>query len=97
MTGEMKCPHCGSTLDVSLRLKVQIPGEVLLEDVTNLTLSLRLYNVLDRAAIRTLGELIEWSEWDMRKIKGCGKKMLAELKGKLAAKGLGLRPAEKKE
>lgn len=87
------CPHCHAELEVKVRLKAIIPGHVLQESVNNLPLSGRAYNVLRRASIGTVGELAQKSEYDMRRTKGCGKKVLAELKDILIVKGLQLRKA----
>ena len=59
--------------------------------ISDLDLSVRSYNCLMRANIRTVGDLIAKSEEDMMKVRNLGRKSLKEVKEKLEDLGLGLR------
>jgi DNA-directed RNA polymerase subunit alpha len=65
-------------------------NEHLDKSVEELELSVRSYNCLKNANIRTLRELVQKSEGDMLKTKNFGRKSLAEIKDILATMGLGL-------
>jgi len=58
--------------------------------IDELELSVRTYNCLKNANIRTLGELVEKSEPELLKTKNFGRKSLNELKEILASMGLRL-------
>ncbi len=62
--------------------------------IEELDLSVRSFNCLKRAGINTVGQLIEKSDEEMIKVRNLGKKSLEEVKQKLAALGLSLRPPE---
>ncbi len=62
--------------------------------IEELDLSVRSFNCLKRAGINTVGELTNKSDEDMMKVRNLGKKSLEEVKEKLVALGLGLRPSE---
>lgn len=62
--------------------------------IDELDLSVRSHNCLKRAGIATIGELIEHTEEDMKKVKNLGKKSLKELREKLAEIGLGFKVCE---
>lgn len=51
--------------------------------IEELDLSLRAFNCLKRAGIETVGDLVQRTESEMKKIKNFGKKSLAEVQGKL--------------
>ena len=55
-----------------------------------LELSVRSYNCLKNANIRTIGELVIKTEAEMLKTKNFGRKSLNEIKDKLSQLGLGL-------
>jgi len=63
-------------------------------NIEELDLSVRSYNCLKRAAINTVGELVQKSEEDMMKVRNLGKKSLEEVDKKLDSLGLKLRVAE---
>lgn len=65
-------------------------NEHLDKSVEELELSVRSYNCLKNANIRTLRELVQKSEGDMLKTKNFGRKSLAEIKDILATMGLSL-------
>jgi DNA-directed RNA polymerase subunit alpha len=65
-------------------------NEHLDKSVEELELSVRSYNCLKNANIRTLRELVEKSEGDMLKTKNFGRKSLNEIKDILATLGLSL-------
>ncbi len=71
----------GANLDPSLISK----------SVTGLELSVRANNCLVSANIQTLGELIQWDEASLLKLRSFGKTSLREVKRKLADYGLSLR------
>lgn len=64
--------------------------EVLGRSVEELELSVRSYNCLKNANIKTIGDLVTKSEAEMLKTKNFGRKSLAEIKDTLAAMGLSL-------
>ena len=65
-------------------------NEHLDKSVEELELSVRSYNRLKNANIRTLRELVQKTEGDMLKTKNFGRKSLTEIKDILATMGLGL-------
>jgi DNA-directed RNA polymerase subunit alpha len=65
-------------------------NEHLDKSVEELELSVRSYNCLKNANIRTLRELVEKSEGDMLKTKNFGRKSLNEIKDILTTLGLSL-------
>lgn len=68
-------------------------SEVLDTPIEDLQLSVRSLNCLKRAGIRTLGELLTYSEEDIMKLKNFGQKSLDEIKDKLHERGLALQPS----
>jgi DNA-directed RNA polymerase subunit alpha len=62
--------------------------------IEELDLSVRSFNCLKRAGINNVGQLTERTDEDMMKVRNMGKKSLAEVKQKLAALGLSLKPSE---
>jgi DNA-directed RNA polymerase subunit alpha len=64
--------------------------EHLNKSVDELELSVRSYNCLKNANIRTIGELVTKSEAEMLKTKNFGRKSLNEIKEILSSMGLGL-------
>jgi len=62
--------------------------------IEELDLSVRSYNCLKRAGINTVEELIKRTEQDIMKVRNLGKKSLQEIKEKLAALDLSLRPSD---
>ncbi len=62
--------------------------------IEELDFSVRSYNCLKRAAINTVGELIQKTEEDMMKVRNLGKKSLEEVDEKLKSLGLSLRKME---
>lgn len=62
--------------------------------IEELDLSVRSFNCLKRAGINTVGELTNKTDEDMMKVRNLGKKSLEEVKEKLVALGLGLKPSE---
>lgn len=65
-------------------------NENLLKSVDELELSVRAYNCLKNANIRTIGELVQRTESEMLKTKNFGRKSLNSIKGILADMGLHL-------
>jgi DNA-directed RNA polymerase subunit alpha len=64
--------------------------EKLAKSVDELELSVRSYNCLKNANIRTIGELVQKTEAEMLKTKNFGRKSLNEIKEILSAMGLSL-------
>jgi DNA-directed RNA polymerase subunit alpha len=64
--------------------------ENLNRSVDELELSVRSYNCLKNANIRTIGELVQKNESEMLKTRNFGRKSLNEIKEILASMGLGL-------
>lgn len=62
----------------------------MLRSVDELELSVRSFNCLKNANIKTIGELVQKSEADILKTKNFGKKSLNEIKEILAEMGLSL-------
>ena len=65
-------------------------NENLSRSVDELELSVRSYNCLKNANIRTIGELVQKTEAEMLKTKNFGRKSLNEIKEILSGMGLGL-------
>jgi DNA-directed RNA polymerase subunit alpha len=65
-------------------------GEHLNKSVDELELSVRSYNCLKNASIRTIGELVQRTEAEMLKTKNFGRKSLNEIKEILSSMNLGL-------
>ncbi|HEY7402024.1 MAG TPA: DNA-directed RNA polymerase subunit alpha C-terminal domain-containing protein, partial [Candidatus Angelobacter sp.] len=70
--------------------KPLIKNENLNRSVEELELSVRSYNCLKNANIRTIGELVQKTEAEMLKTKNFGRKSLNEIKEILASMGLSL-------
>ena len=68
---------------------------ILNEDISILELSVRGYNVLLSANIRTVGQLVEKTEFEILKYKNMGKKNLNEYKEKLSKYNLFLKDDNK--
>jgi DNA-directed RNA polymerase subunit alpha len=68
----------------------EIYWEKLSKSVDELELSVRSYNCLKNANIRTIGELVQKTEAEMLKTKNFGRKSLNEIKEILASMGLSL-------
>ncbi|MDR2672572.1 MAG: DNA-directed RNA polymerase subunit alpha [Coriobacteriales bacterium] len=60
--------------------------------VEELDLSVRSYNCLKRAGIHSVRQLVDFSENDLLNIRNFGAKSIEEVKDKLQAMGLGLKP-----
>jgi DNA-directed RNA polymerase subunit alpha len=69
---------------------VEVVNENLSRSVEELELSVRSYNCLKNANIKTIGELVQKSESEMLKTKNFGRKSLNEIKEILASMGLSL-------
>ncbi|MBI3925454.1 MAG: DNA-directed RNA polymerase subunit alpha [Armatimonadetes bacterium] len=68
-------------------------SELLETPIEELQLSVRSLNCLKRAGIRTIGELLSYSEEDVMKLKNFGQKSLDEIKDKLMERNLSLQPS----
>ena len=77
-------------LDAALAEPAAAVNEHLDRSVEELELSVRSYNCLKNANIRTLRELVQKTEGDMLKTKNFGRKSLNEIKDILATMGLSL-------
>ena len=69
---------------------VEVVNENLAKSVDELELSVRSYNCLKNASIKTIGELVQKTESEMLKTKNFGRKSLNEIKDILGNMGLGL-------
>lgn len=69
---------------------VEVVNENLAKSVDELELSVRSYNCLKNAEIKTIGELVQKTESEMLKTKNFGRKSLNEIKEILDGMGLGL-------
>jgi DNA-directed RNA polymerase subunit alpha len=69
---------------------VEVVNENLSKSVDELELSVRSYNCLKNANIKTIGELVQKTESEMLKTKNFGRKSLNEIKDILGSMGLGL-------
>ncbi len=79
----------GPTVEVSDEEK-SVLGEKLHKSVDEMELSVRSYNCLKNANIRTIGELVQKTEAEMLKTKNFGRKSLNEIKEILGGMGLSL-------
>lgn len=61
---------------------------VLLEHIDNLELAVRTNNCLRDENIHYIGDLVQWTENDLLKIRNLGKKSLTEIKNALLSKKL---------
>jgi DNA-directed RNA polymerase subunit alpha len=73
-----------------LEKPTELINENLSKSVEELELSVRSYNCLKNANIKTIGELVQKSESEMLKTKNFGRKSLNEIKEILASMGLSL-------
>ncbi len=78
------------TEPVKITERRPVQNENLDRSVEELELSVRSYNCLKNADIRTIRELVQKNEQEMLKTKNFGRKSLNEIKEILAAMGLGL-------
>jgi len=69
---------------------IDVANENLSKSVEELELSVRSYNCLKNANIKTIGELVQKSESEMLKTKNFGRKSLNEIKEILSGMGLSL-------
>ena len=72
------------------RSSLVVTPEVYQTPIERLELSPRTLNCLKRAHITKVGEILEMSDDDLLKIRNFGEKSLAELKEKMAARGVAL-------
>ena len=68
----------------------EVWSEKLAKSVDEMELSVRSYNCLKNANIRTIGELVQKTEAEMLKTKNFGRKSLNEIKEILTVMGLSL-------
>ena len=91
--------HMAALTTLSPHETLQVVAEEKKEDsvldlpVESLGLSVRSLNCLKRAGVRTVGDLHQYSEEDVMKLKNFGQKSLDEIKDKLNEYGLGLSPS----
>ena len=64
------------------------------KSIDELELSVRSYNCLKRAGISTVGELIQYDEESMLRVRNLGRKSLEEVTKKLAELGLRFRKSD---
>lgn len=75
------------------RRKKEPPKEIpiIQQPIENLDFSVKAYNCLKRANVRSVEELTALSRFDLAKIRNMGIKTIAEIETKLKDKGLSLR------
>lgn len=61
----------------------RISDNVLFKEIGELDLTVRTYNCLNRARLKTIGDIVKKTEDDMKKIRNLGKKSLKEIREKL--------------
>jgi DNA-directed RNA polymerase subunit alpha len=81
-------------VEIMVETEEEERNKVLDLSVEELDLSVRSFNCLKRAAINTVGELVQKTEADLMKVRNLGKKSLAEIKEKLASLELALSEEE---
>ncbi|MGE5484372.1 MAG: DNA-directed RNA polymerase subunit alpha [Ignavibacteriales bacterium] len=81
-------------VEVMVEKEASERDETLEMPIEELELSVRSFNCLKRAGINTVGQLIEKTDEEMIKVRNLGKKSLEEVKQKLGALGLSLKPSE---
>ena len=59
--------------------------------VSDLNLSVRAYNCLKAAGVETIGELSNWTREDLRRLRNCGSKCIADIEAALERHGLALK------
>ncbi len=78
--------------DVLKSIEVKLYNlEGILEEELDEHVSVRSYNRLYAARVKTFGDLITWTETDLLKIRNFGKHSLKEIKKLLTSKGLKLK------
>ena len=70
----------------------EVSSDVLEKPIEELQLSVRSSNCLQNLNIRTIGDLLKYSESDLMAVKNFGNVSLNEIKEKLAGLGISLRP-----
>lgn len=80
-----------STTDYMIEAEKDEVNDKLDMKIEDLVLSVRSFNCLMRANIKTIGELTNKTEEDMIKVRNLGRKSLKEIKEKLEALGLGFK------
>ena len=80
----------GTAVDAGEPVAEPVVNENLDRSVEELELSVRSYNCLKNADIRTIRELVQKTEAEMLRTKNFGRKSLSEIKELLAGMGLGL-------
>lgn len=81
-------------VEIMVEKEEEEKDKILDMSIEELDFSVRSYNCLKRAAINTVGELIQKTEEEMMKVRNLGKKSLEEVDEKLKSLGLSLRKAE---
>lgn len=81
-------------MEVMSEAQSDTTNKVLDMTIEELDLSVRSYNCLKRAGIKTVQDLAAKSEDDMIKVRNLGKKSLKEVKEKLVELGLGFKPID---
>lgn len=70
------------------RISSGLPSELLLESINILDLTVRAWNVLDRNGIKTIGQLIERTPFELLRQKNFGEKSLRNVIEELSKIGL---------
>lgn len=99
----MICPHCGRETEAAQPIPdslVPLPDPPINHldlPMDHMEISQRPYNCLSRRNIETIGEVVQFSEWELLAIKNFGAVSLAEVKRDLEWRGLSLRQETKDE
>lgn len=99
IASKMMIDHLNVIIELSEKAKVDFMKEVVVEtkngqldtSISDLDLSVRSYNCLMRAGIKTVADLVSKTEEDMMKVRNLGRKSLKEVKEKLEEMNLSLK------
>lgn len=84
----------GELLGVESEKKDEVPSSVLEMNIEDMELSARSLNCLQKVGVKTVGELVTYSEPDLMKFKNFGSKSLDEVRQRLAEYKLALKGEE---
>ena len=91
VSGEMPVAGSPERSNFNERTRANDEARVLMSrPIADLELSVRARNCLDSANVSTVGQLVAMSEGEVMKLKNLGKTSLAEIKSRLAERGLSL-------
>lgn len=85
------CPSCGAKMDGEKLSDAEAFVQSLDEPIENWDLSVRSFNCLYRAGLRTAGSICEKRMDELAQVRNLGRKSLEEVVGKIHAHGLKLK------